>query len=185
MLEWDLLFRRASVWEWGFGLIVKFAFMTPGRIDLEFRWTSFLVFCFFEFRLEIKQISRPNQPPNKTNPDPARPRRGDIYAENWYKKGGTGRWRGGMRSPAARGVESSVFALECQQVKVGDNAVWCCQTEFLPPNFTSSPRPLSRLQSPPSSLPYLPLLTLIHCSRAPSVQSTTHTHTHTHLHTQK
>lgn len=73
----------------------------------------------------------------------------------------------GTRRLAARSTKSSVFTLDCQQVKVGDNAVWCCQTEFLPPNFTSSsPRPLSRLQSPPYSLLYLSLLTLIHCSRA-------------------
>lgn len=85
----------------------------------------------------------------------------EMFIQEWRR-----RERVGL---AAHGAESSVFTLECQQVKVGDNGVWCCQTEFLPPNFTSSsssPRPLSRLQSPPSSLFYLSLLTLIHCSRA-------------------
>lgn len=84
---------------------------------------------------------------------------GDVRAETE-----TGGRTCGLAAPSAK---SSVFALQCQQVKVGDSAVWCCQTEFLPPNFTpSSRRLLSRLQSPPSSLLYLSLLTLIHCSRA-------------------
>lgn len=71
----------------------------------------------------------------------------------------------------------SVFTRECQQVKEGDNTVWCCQTEFLPPNFasssspSSSPRPLSRLQSPPL-LPPLSLSSHFNpLQQSPSVQS--------------
>ncbi len=81
-------------------------------------------------------------------------------------------------------ARSSVFTLECQQVKVGDNTVWCCQTEFLPPNFTSSsPRPLSRLQSPPL-LPALSLSSHFNpLQQSPSVQSAQeHPHHHPNPH---
>lgn len=64
------------------------------------------------------------------------------------------------------GAVSRVFTPGCQQVRVGDKSFWCCQPEFIPPNFISSPRPLFRLQRPPHSH-----LALIQEHTGPSVQS--------------
>lgn len=126
------------------------------------------------FLLEMNQIAseaggriNPREP-RKQNKSASSSSSAETFIAKWGERDREKKRR--SCSLAARSAGSSVFTLECQQVKVGDNTVWCCQTEFLPPNFTSSssPRPLSRLQSPPSppSLLYLSLLTLIHCSRA-------------------
>lgn len=123
------------------------------------------------FSLDVNQITsdarsriNPREPREQNESASSRPRR--RYLE-WREREGEK-----TCSLAARSTESSVFTLECQQVKVGDNTVWCCQTEFLPPNFTSSsPRPLSRLQSPPL-LPPLSLSSHFNpLQQSPSVQS--------------
>lgn len=138
------------------------------RLTSEFRWKSCCIILFIYFWNLTKCLRMRAKPICFSTSTVER------FPAKWWKREREmqrqrrRRWRRRRRtrSLAAHSAESSVFTLECQQVKVGDNTVWCCQTEFLPPNFTSSsPRPLSRLQSPPSSLVYLSLLTLIHCSR--------------------